>query len=96
MSRKFPKKVKRRLEAAEADRALLRKLIKAHGQWERDRVECFRENLPSYDPVDGDQPCTDKEMGDYDEIDADFAFDAQDTWANFAAEARTLLEMVSK
>lgn len=95
MSRKYPKKVKRRLEAAEADRALLERLVKEHEQWEKDRESMFRE-IPSYDPHDEDQPCIDKEMGDYDEMEDIYAYYAQNTWIEFVEEARRLLEMESK
>jgi hypothetical protein len=90
MSRKFTKRMKRERTK---QLALLEKLVKAHAQWEKDREESFRE-IPSYDPVDGDQPCEDKDMGDWDEKDYDYACDAQDTFINFAAEARKILEEV--
>ncbi len=92
MSRNFPKRIKRRLESAKAQRALLMNLVKAHEQWEKDREEEFRE-IPSYDPVDGDQPCSDKDMGDYDEMEDRFAYDAQESWTEFADQARKLLGM---
>ncbi|WP_055523474.1 hypothetical protein [Streptomyces graminilatus] len=91
MSRKYTKRMK--FQSA-VQRELLEKLVKAHGQWEKDREESFRE-IPSYAPVDGDQPCIDEEMGVYDERDTNFAFDAQDTWTAFAEEARKFLEMES-
>ncbi|WP_340376626.1 hypothetical protein U5640_16910 [Streptomyces sp. SS7] len=90
MSRKFTKRMKRQ-RAEQVD--LLERLIKAHGQWEKDREEFFRENLKTYDPYPNDQPCADWEMGDYDEMDTDYAFDAQHTWVLFVEEARMLLEM---
>ncbi|MEU6765924.1 hypothetical protein ABZ916_25840 [Streptomyces sp. NPDC046853] len=92
MSRKYPKKLKRRLDSAEADRALLQKMVKAHVQWEKDREESFRE-IPSYDPVDDDQPCIDKEMGDYDEREDMYAYDAQESWESFVKQARELLKV---
>ncbi|MFF3416799.1 hypothetical protein ACFYW9_19180 [Streptomyces sp. NPDC002698] len=92
MSRKFPKHVKRKLAAAEADRKFLEKLVKAHKHWKENREEAFRENLETYDPIPGDQACEDWEMGDYDEMDEDYAYDARDTFIDFAAEARKILE----
>lgn len=89
MSRKYTKRMKRQNAA---QRNLLEKLVKEHGQWVKDREAAFRE-ISSYDPVDGDQPCTDKEMGDYDEYDTDFAFDARDAFTDFATEARKVLKM---
>lgn len=73
----------------------LEKLVKAHDQWARDREESFRE-IPSYDPVEGDQPCSDEDMNDWDEMDDSFAFHAQEEFINLAAEAREILEMESK
>lgn len=78
-----------------AARELLEKLVKAHDQWVKDREESFR-TIPSYDPHDEDQPCIDEEMGDWDEMDECYAYDAQNTWTDFAGEARKLLEMESK
>ncbi|WP_326827447.1 hypothetical protein [Streptomyces sp. NBC_01751] len=75
------------------ERELLEKLVKAHGQWAIDREESFQEDLSTYDPVEGDQPCKDWEMGDYDEIDENYAYDARDTFISLAEEARKLLEM---
>jgi hypothetical protein len=95
MSRKYPKKIKRKQAAAEADRELLTKLVNAHDQWAKDREEMFQ-TIPSYDPVPDDQPCIDEEMGDYDQMETDYAFDAQDSWTTFADEARRLLGMESK
>ncbi|MFF9649707.1 hypothetical protein [Streptomyces sp. NPDC014622] len=77
-------------------RELLEKLVKAHGQWEKDREESFQEDLSTYEPIEGDQPCADWEMGDYDEIDENYAYDAGYTFISLADEARKLLEMESK
>jgi hypothetical protein len=92
MSRKFPKKVKRCLKAAEADRALLRKIVKAHEEWANGREDTFRSEFPSYDPFDGDQPCIDAEMNDYDEMETQFAYDAQNELIDLAVEVRKHLE----
>jgi hypothetical protein len=74
---------------------LLGKLVAEYEQWEKDREASFR-NLETYDPVPGDQPCKDWEMGDYDELDETHAFHAQNTFVAFAAEARKILEEVKK
>ncbi|MYX26078.1 hypothetical protein GTY75_05240 [Streptomyces sp. SID8381] len=95
MSRNIPKRIKRRLMAAEAERALLLKLVEEHEQWDKDREGSFRA-IPSYDPYPGDQPCSDQDMGDWDELDETFAYHAQNTWTGFAEEARNLLGMESK
>ncbi|WP_328377063.1 hypothetical protein OHB13_11975 [Streptomyces sp. NBC_00440] len=90
MLRKFTKRMKRK-RAKQLE--LLEKLVKAHDGWATGREESFRE-IPSYDPVDGEQPCTDRDMGDYDERDFEYAIDARDTFADFAAQARKILEEV--
>jgi hypothetical protein len=74
---------------------LLEKLVNTHDEWEKDREESFR-GIPTYDPFDGDQPCEDRFMGDYDEMEDVHAYHAQNTFVGFAKEARKLLEMESK
>ncbi|CCB74424.1 MULTISPECIES: hypothetical protein [Streptomycetaceae] len=69
----------------------MRKLVEAHEEWEKERQAWFRQ-IPSYDPVDGDQPCIDAEMGDYEHIEEIYVLDAQEMLVNFASEARKLLE----
>ncbi|MEU8948803.1 hypothetical protein [Streptomyces sp. NPDC048489] len=81
----------KRQQAAQAE--LLGNLVKAHAHWAENREETFRENLETYDPYPGDQPCADWEMDDYGDYEDDFAFDAQNTFEDFAEKARKLLEM---
>lgn len=75
-----------------AERELLERLVKTYDQWVRGRESAFQE-IPSYNgPVEGDQPCTDEDMGDYDELDEECAYEAQESWAEFAEAARKLLK----
>jgi oligoribonuclease NrnB/cAMP/cGMP phosphodiesterase (DHH superfamily) len=74
---------------------LLEKLVKAHDEWAKDREAAFRA-IPTYDPFDGDQPCEDKFMGDYDEMEDIYAYHAQNTLTGFVEEVRRLLELESK
>ncbi|MFD4646347.1 hypothetical protein ACFRJ3_34980 [Streptomyces sp. NPDC056696] len=90
MSRKFTKRMKRERTT---QLELLERLVKAHDEWAKAREEAFLE-IPSYDPVDGDQPCADKDMGDYDEYEEIYASNAQDEFIGFATEARKVLEGV--
>ncbi|MFF4557141.1 hypothetical protein [Streptomyces sp. NPDC001422] len=91
MSRKFTKRMKRQ-HAAQVE--LLEEVVRAYDEWAKDREYSFQ-GIPTYDPVDGDQPCGDRYMGDYDEMDDIYAYHAQNTLTGFAEEARKLLEKVA-
>ncbi|MFK0231194.1 hypothetical protein ACIQUL_36120 [Streptomyces sp. NPDC090303] len=74
---------------------LLEQLVVAHGKHEREREEDFR-TIPSYDPVPGDQPCSDEDMGDYDDREEVWAFEAESMLRDFVNEVRKCLGMESK
>ncbi|MGV9693415.1 hypothetical protein ACWDUX_30405 [Streptomyces sp. NPDC003444] len=76
-------------------RELLEKLITAYEHHEKKREEDFR-TISSYNPYPGDQPCSDEEMGDYDQKEDGWAYEAQSVLRNFVNEARKCLEMENK
>lgn len=66
-------------------------LVARFVDWADRRESAFVAEVPSYDPVPGEQPASDEDMDDWDLIDDEYAQQAVELLRELATKARLIL-----